>query len=319
MKLFKYVGWTATVCMVVSGTAYAAAVAPSADAQLHAMWRTAIASTPLPAAGCFTAHYPSKTWKAVACAPAPNKLYLPASGLGSFTVGNGHDYAAGVSRIIKSGVGSFPSIRGLRTESNNGSSNTYSLQVNSQFFASPACSGGQRGCLGWQQFVYSQGGGSNYVFMQSWLIGYGSHCPTGWNQYSTDCYRNSGATGVPTQSLLNFHDLQLSGSAVSGGNDTAKLTTSNDAYSASESDSVVHLSGYWNVAEFNVFGDGGGSEADFNSGTKITVKVQLQDGSTGAPICESNAGTTGETNNLNLGSCSVHSGTSPYISFTESD
>lgn len=321
MNIFKFVGWSAVACLIVTGAAQAAAVAPSADAQLHATWRTAISSTPLPGSGCFTAHFPSKTWTEVACTSAPDKLFLPASGSRGFTVGNGHDYAAGTSTIIKTGVGSFPSIKGLTSETNDGSSNQYSLQMNSQFFASPACSGGEQNCFGWQQFIYAQPGCSGpCVFMQSWLINYGSNCPSGWNNAGGgQCYHNSSATGVPTQALSSLDDLQLTGSAVAGGNDTVKLTTSNNAYSASEPDTTVGLSGFWDGTEYNIVGDGGGSEANFNSGTKIKVKIQLQDGSTAAPTCESNAGTTGETNNLNLGSCAGKSGTKPSISFTESN
>ena len=305
----------ATLCL--SGATQAAP-----DTALHAVWRAAITSTPLPGSGCFAAHFPSKTWTQVACAPAPTRLYRPAGGgSGGFTVGNGHDYAAEVTSLIKTGLGSFPKITGLTSETNDGSSNTYSLQLNSQFFSSPACSGGGQSCFGWQQFIYAQPDCSGpCVFMQSWLINYGSHCPSGWNYAGDDdCYYNSNATGVPTQSLSNLKDLQLSGTVVSGGNETVKLTTSNDAYSASEPDSVVGLSGYWDATEYNIFGDGGGSQADFNSGTSIKVKIQLQDGSTAAPTCESNAGTTGETNNLNLGACKTKGGKKPSIMFTESN
>jgi hypothetical protein len=43
------------------------------------------------------------------------------------------------------------------------------------------------------------------------------------------------------------------------------------------------------------------------------VKVALTDGSTAAPTCVANAGSTGETNNLNLGKCSTASGSSPSM------
>jgi hypothetical protein len=66
-------------------------------------------------------------------------------------------------------------------------------------------------------------------------------------------------------------------------------------------------------------GDAGGSRADFNKGASITVKVAVTDGSTAAPSCIADDGTTGETNNLNLGACTAASGTSPSIQFTESD
>jgi len=52
------------------------------------------------------------------------------------------------------------------------------------------------------------------------------------------------------------------------------------------------------------------------------VKVVATDGSTAAPTCvspSSYAGTTGETNNLTLKSCTAVGGSTPYIQFTESD
>ncbi|MGB0064414.1 MAG: hypothetical protein WBP85_08210, partial [Terracidiphilus sp.] len=66
----------------------------------------------------------------------------------------------------------------------------------------------------------------------------------------------------------------------------------------------------------------GGSRADFNSGSSVTVKIAVSDGSTAAPTCvspNSEEGTTGETNNLTLHSCSAASGSTPSILFTESD
>jgi hypothetical protein len=321
VKLFKHFELAAALGLLISGAAHAASVAPSADAERHAVWRATISSTATPAAGCFTAHFPSHSWTQVACSAAPDRLFLPASGGRSFTVGDGHDYAGEVSSIIQSGVGSFPTVKGLKTETNEGASNQYSLQLNSQFFASPACSGGGQSCFGWQQFIYAQPGCSGpCVFMQSWLINYGSNCPSGWNNAGGgQCYRNSNTTTVPTQALTSLADLQLTGSAVAGGNDTTTLTTSNDAYSASESDTVVGLSGFWNESEYNIVGDGGGSEAVFNSGTKIKVRIQYKDGSTAAASCESNAGTTGETNNLNLGTCKGKGGKKPSIAFAESN
>jgi hypothetical protein len=42
-------------------------------------------------------------------------------------------------------------------------------------------------------------------------------------------------------------------------------------------------------------------------------------GTTDVPTCAANAGTTAETTNLNLGSCSGTGGAVPYIEFTESN
>jgi hypothetical protein len=43
----------------------------------------------------------------------------------------------------------------------------------------------------------------------------------------------------------------------------------------------------------------------------------VTDGSTAAPTCATNAGTTGETNNLNLRACTAAGGAHPYIAFNE--
>jgi len=45
----------------------------------------------------------------------------------------------------------------------------------------------------------------------------------------------------------------------------------------------------------------------------------VSDGSTATPTCASNAGSTGESNNLTLGKCTATGGTSPSIQFTESN
>jgi hypothetical protein len=70
-----------------------------------------------------------------------------------------------------------------------------------------------------------------------------------------------------------------------------------------------------------VLGNAGGSKADFNTGSSVTVKVAVSDGSTAAPTCVSPSkddGTTGETNNLTLGKCTTAGGSTPSIEFTES-
>jgi hypothetical protein len=98
-----------------------------------------------------------------------------------------------------------------------------------------------------------------------------------------------------------------------------KFTDGSTAYSVSGKDSVLDISQVWKHSEFNVVVDAGGSRADFNEPVSITVKVALTDGSTSAPTCVADAGTTGESNNLNLGKCSTASGSSPYIEFTETN
>lgn len=122
----------------------------------------------------------------------------------------------------------------------------------------------------------------------------------------------------PQEAITNLSKLKLSGSAMEGGMDTLVLTVGTEAYSTTESDSVFDLATAWKWSEFNIFGDGSGSEAIFNSGSSITVKVAVSNGTEDAPICVSNEGRTEETNNLNLGSCAGTGGAQPYIEFIES-
>ena len=81
----------------------------------------------------------------------------------------------------------------------------------------------------------------------------------------------------------------------------------------------MDLASGWNQSEFNIIGDGGGSQANFNAGSHLTVMIAVDNGTSATPTCAVNAGTTGETNNLNLGACSGTGGASPFIQFTESN
>jgi hypothetical protein len=59
------------------------------------------------------------------------------------------------------------------------------------------------------------------------------------------------------------------------------------------------------------------ARADFNAGSSITVNLDLADGSSSAPTCLANGGSTGESNNLNAGACTT-SGGIPHIRLAES-
>ncbi len=314
---FLGAGLAGVFCLSMAAAAQAAPASKTAEARLREAWRALISSAVLPGKGCFTVAYPGTVWTRVACTKAPRRPFLPAHGPSGFIVGNGNDYAAETATPISSAAASFPSIKGLKSETNDGASNTYSLQLNSSYYVSPVCQSATdpANCRAWMQFVYSNGDGA---FMEVWLINYGFTCPADWGQYVNDCVLNSNEVSVPTQMLSQLADIQVAGSAVSDGNDTVTLTTSSNAYAVTMADSVVDLAQGWNTAEYNIFGDGGGSQADFNAGTKIKIKVRLKDGSTNAPICESD-GFTLETNNLGLAACKALGGKKPSISFTESN
>jgi len=248
--------------------------------------------------------------------------------------GNGDDYVAQSSGLTSGALGSFPTVTGVKSEKSVGvaeygdggilGANEYSLQLNTNFTGTTAACKGHSGCVVWQQFIYATDyavEGEAAVFMQYWLIEWGSSaCPSGFGSDGEgDCYGNSSYVSAPDVKPTSLASLSLSGTAASGGNDTVKFTDGTTAYSVSGKDSVLDISQVWKQSEFNVVGDAGGSRADFNEPVSITVKVALTDGSTSAPTCVADAGTTGESNNLDLGSCSTASGSSPYIEFTESN
>jgi hypothetical protein len=94
--------------------------------------------------------------------------------------------------------------------------------------------------------------------------------------------------------------VNLSGSAASGGNDAVSLSVgSGRATTVTGKDTVVDLAAHWNTTEWGVFGDGGGSAANFGAGTTLEAQTALTSTSSSAPSCVKE-GFTGETNNLNL-------------------
>jgi hypothetical protein len=125
----------------------AATQAPSAKT-LHD-WRKGMARVPAPKKGCFTSSYPSTEWQEVPCTTAPARPYPPARGGGRpDQIGNGNDVSAQVTTgHISEAIGSFDSVTGVTSESGDveGSPppqpDTFSLQLNANFFVTSACNG----------------------------------------------------------------------------------------------------------------------------------------------------------------------------------
>jgi hypothetical protein len=306
---------------LLASTAAAQHAPDNAEALAQETWRDAIAYTNVPAAGCFEASYPSLEWNKVECVEGPNVPFSPRSGrLSRQTVGAGNDYAAKArSGAIRQTVGSFPAVKGVTAEGGVAGANSYSLQLNSNFMDTKACDGAAypADCRAWQQFVYSSD--EKMAFMQHWLVFWNAACPAGWNSDGSSCYLDSKAVSVPKEKISTLKTVKLSGSAVPGGLDTLVMTVGKKAYSTTDEDSVVDLATAWTESEFNIFGDGGGVEADFNTGSSITVKIAVTNGTTNVVACASDSGTTGETNNLTLGDCTGKGGATPNIEFTESN
>jgi hypothetical protein len=288
-------------------------------------WRAAMSQLSLPKSGCFKATYPNAEWQQVPCAKAPLRPYQPS---GNSFVGNGTDFAAqaSASGTIITAHGSFDAVVGVTSENISGSPGLFSLQLNTNQFNSSLCRGAKTPatCYGWQQFLFSNTGQgpakkSGLLFMQYWLFNYGAPCPADWQSGGgTSCVRNSNATFTPSQTIADLPRLSLTAKAV-GGMDAAILETSDgELDTATGEDNVLDLQQVWQAAEFNVFGDCCFTRADFNSGTTIIVRLDVNNGGTTAPACLS-TGYTGETNNLALvDPCCPIGGNSPGIVFTES-
>jgi hypothetical protein len=327
----------------------------SLESQAREVWRATMHQASAPENGCFHASYPNTQWEKVECAaPSAYRSALPDVIGGEQTAGNGFDYVAQVpsGNTISVAAGSFPVVTGVISESGVAvpggggvlGPNEYTLQVNTNFAHTAAC-GNFTNCVAWQQYVLSTNtpvsltsgelSGKTEVYIEYWLIDYGADataaCPSEFLNAGpdrtgpgVDCVQNTPAAVVYNGQIpiTDLAGLQLGGSAVANGTDRAVVTYGNEAYTATVPDSYTDISSGWTRAEFNVLGNLGESEAQFNSGTSLTVKVALLDGSTSAPTCLSpttNPGTTGETNNLTLGSCTSTGGSIPQIQFTESN
>ena len=322
-------------CLQPVSIGQTADTAADVDAAAQDNWRAAMAQITQPGEGCFEASYPNTVWEEVECKELHPRVHpvFHKPGEGQVT-GNGHDYVAQAPGLISATLGTFSAVTGIKTEKSVGvpafgdggilGPNEYSLQLNTDFQGTTAACAGHSGCVVWQQFIYAtdyEVEGKAAVFMQYWLIGWGSSkCPSGFaSAGGGDCYGNSKAILAPDVKPTALASLSLSAAASAGGNDTVVFTNGTKAFSVSGLDTVLDISQVWQQSEFNIVGDAGGSRADFNEPVSVTVKVALTDGTTAAPTCVANAGSTGETNNLNLGTCSTASASSPYIQFTESN
>jgi hypothetical protein len=339
---------TALAALTSAAAAQSDPLDRSSEELAHSQWRETIINIKTPSEGCFQATFPSTLWEQVLCSTARSHTHpFPrrAKAGQPQTIGNGNDYVLVSNGSINQTTGDFPAVGGVTSESSVAvpalggdgilGANEYSLQLNTNANeTTAACSGGASECTVWQQFVYATdyaGPGEAAVFMEYWLANYGANganCPTGYATftprpgvavlYAKSCWKNSSYLPVPDVPITGLENLKLTGAVATGGNDTVTFANGTQAYSVTAPDSVLGIGTVWYQSEFNVFGDAGGSEAVFNTGTEIVVNVAEQYGATAAPTCELNDGTTAETNNLNLSPCETAGGATPAIQFTES-
>lgn len=211
----------------------------------------------------------------------------------------------------------------------------YSLQLNTKPFQTVVCQNSPNpnppgspdnpmACHGWEQFVYEGSGGG---FIQYWLTNYGptgTTCPTpisascqngaqngpqqdGWCPVAIyggiDCVVN-GPAAVPappaTPTTMSLPGLKVKGTTSSAtAYDSITVTVAGQPYTESGGKYFSDMNKEWDEAEFNIFGDGGGSQAVFGSGTKLEVRTGVDSGVTTGPGCDDTS-FTGESNNLTL-------------------
>ncbi len=313
MRSFGALAAMALAMGITSGSALAAT---HPTVKTKAEWRSAISRVRQPGSGCFTASYPVLKWHSVKCVAAPKIPLVPGPRSTSAKhgapelVGDGTDFSAVVSGLISRGVGTFTGVSsGITEKGQNGGSggqvtNAFSLQLNTQFISGdPACARAAvpANCQAWQQFVYTYASSrTSEIFMQYWLINFDATCPSGWMAFESDCFTNSNATTVSTVTAAQLATVNLTGSAASGGLDSVSLAVGTGrATSVTNSDSKIDLAAFWNTTEWGVYGDGGGSEANFGANATLSAQTVITATSNAAPACVSE-GFTGETNNLKL-------------------
>jgi len=329
---------TGSLAATLGAPAWAAqntAAAADPESAARAAWHQIMKQAPAAEQGCFHAGYPSVAWERVDCATGLARVprhIKPAAGEAE-VVGNGNDYVGVAAGLISSAAGDFI-VSGVKSEKSVGvaafggggilGSNEYSVQINTNDNKETSACAGHIGCTVWQQFVYATdyyGAGTAALFMQYWLLDWGSSaCPGGFGKYGSDCYANSPLAAAPDIPITSLNQLELAASVKLGGLDSVTLYYGSDVVTMNWYDSVLDMASAWNKVEFNIVGDAGGSQAQFNSGTTLKAILAFADGSSTKPTCLANGGTTGETNNLKLGSCTASlSYGLPLIEFTESN
>jgi len=221
-------------------------------------------------------------------------------------------------------------------------------------FSTPACSGapnGAAGCYGWQQFLFSQTQGpaptgsqqsvpgapgtTPGLFIEYWLLNWGSPCPAlptwaptqpgsgrFWTNEGIGCVFNGPMSYAPPQTAADLPGLVMT-SAATASQDTVVLSTIGGTTIAAYAEpNVLSLARAWTQVEFNVFGDCCLTQANFTSPTVLVPTVNIDDGTMSAPTCVQNDGSTGETNNsipqpTAAPVCCSIAGTTPSIEFME--
>lgn len=214
-------------------------------------------------------------------------------------------------------------------------------------------------CQGWQQFVYTTDSNGE-ISIQYWLLWWGqanAKCSSSSISQSTQCdgshvftdgwcpfdladsagnTRTFCAINGPTNSgknnagigAPNVSSLTEIGIAAFPDHMTATLPdpnnnnipTANNVSGNTGNNSFSDLASNWKEAEFNIFGDGNDSVAQFNANSTLEVRTSVASGTTVGPVCVSQS-FTGESNNLTLVATTSNpqKGSLPSLVFTETN
>jgi len=274
------------------------------------VWRNVMLKINRSKEGCATARYPDQQWHEVECKPAQIRPVVPPKGIHLLTVGGGGPGAgpslAVLNGSIMQGEGSFDKVQGVTSEKGNGTSNSFTLQLNTNPFTTSTCNGALHPdeCMGWVQFIYDSSG--HYSEIQYWLLFYRNPCPAGWQSDKDpdgSCLRDSRSIATPAVTIADLRGMKLYGSI--GGefgnpyDDVVAIEVGGLLYAQWSGDPIAGATTGWQAMEFNVFGPAEGGRAVFNPGSTIVVRDSILIGTETGVVC-SDFGWTGEMNSLTV-------------------
>ena len=277
-------------------------------------WSIAMQQVPTSGPGCYEAEYPGKIWKPAECGEAPAKHARIVDAARIATVrGSGTWQVVSDGGQLSQVTGSFDNVSGVTsiTDSKTGA-DEWALQINSSYYDTPLCDTGGPNCLGWQQFMYwNYSGNRGAVNIWYWLIDYSDSpdatCPEKWTLFNNsgqiDCYFHTTYKYFsPMVEAKDLGKIQFTGVANAGANDQVSFrATDNKLHALTAPDSTVDLAQGWTRAEFNVYGFGDGSQAEFNANSSLDVKVEVPVSSGTIDCTNQYMPTTGESTNLTQG------------------
>ena len=325
--------WATLPAIATAATASSPASPPGPSADAAGDWRRTVMADPTPGQGCFEADYPTRALAKTGCGtpreappirPREQQLVRPSD---ESTTG---DYALISTQAIASASGS------LRAIENNTSvfgfagntkgcapgqatcpvADEFNLQLNTQLNlpGTAICQGSTNSaCRGWLQFVYDSGGSIN---IQSWAINYGVTCPANYNLGSgpqQSCGQKTASFTLPFQPLLRLP--ALAGASLTGRVfkdnagaivDQVSLEVGGKIYAAQGTD-IAGALGNWKTAQFNLYGNSGGDKSILNSGTLVSVALNVNNSAGGTVSCSQlgASNTTGESTNLTVMPCTA--------------